>query len=476
MRLIQLTSVTLLLWATAAAAEITDVVDSYRAEVDEMLASHDAWLHSAAAPSTMLEAMQRGEVVWSQRYAGNWGGWLWVEWSKARQLYAAASHGLLVWQGAVLAGEVGEPEAETALANGMAVLRRINAHIEPWFSDDLDNWVERGLWLDRANAVGCCGEEYQFFHDMADRAFDDSQSPDYRIVGGIAVFPPVRGDETDPQDAYFASLNAAAESAVASGDPARIRAVLRSARLTLHLWDDPQIAELEQALHILDDRMRYAAAPVDVLLDRAAALPEGPVREAVLDAAEDGLLDRVGHLAPMLAVGALADAVERNSAQTQLIDSAKRLVQLRDDARNIFDRPSGASRFLSGLNAASQALDMANADDPQARESARIINDTAEAFPVRVSPVAPFSGPMGAVAGQLDQTKRAWDHASDALDGVAAAIGGDPGGLERAQAAARRLEDALDPRAFVTSMTEGFVEGVANNIPFARSIIGWLSE
>jgi hypothetical protein len=80
------------------------------------------------------------------------------------------------------------------------------------------------------------------------------------------------------------------------------------------------------------------------------------------------------------------------------------------------------------------------------------------------------------VAAQLDETRAAFDRASDAMTGVADAIGGDPAGLDRALGAAADLETTLNPRNVARKLTDGFMDGLASNVPFARSVIGWLRE
>ena len=62
------------------------------------------------------------------------------------------------------------------------------------------------------------------------------------------------------------------------------------------------------------------------------------------------------------------------------------------------------------------------------------------------------------------------------MEGVSDAIDGDSEGLVRAQDAARGLEEVLSPKRFIESVTRGFVDGVVNNVPFARSLYDWLKK
>ena len=261
----------------------------------------------------------------------------------------------------------------------------------------------------------------------------------------MALIPTVPQDGSVPllPEPALDGLTQSAADAIAKGDQAAIRGLIRDAEALQHISDDPALMELSQVLRLTGDRLAYADAPVTDLLDQAQEMEEGPLRDAVLQNAQDALLDRASHMAEMLA-GSKIDQEERESARTWVAANAKRLSQLLDDAQGRFDDPSAASRLFAGLSAASQALDAGARGDITGSETAQILQDIGDALPSAVSPVAPFAGPMGAVAAQLDSTRSGFELAAEALDGVSDAIGGDASGLDRAQVAAQRLESQAD--------------------------------
>lgn len=467
--------------AGAASADINATVDELLAEVKELSRAHDARWGYNAAPATLREAFEKGGNGFSMRYIQSWSGWLWIDWNETKGVYENTTWSLLNWRSAVKDGRAGEAETTLMLQEGVERLRDLTQQMEVWFEDDLKNEVERGLWIDRANAVGCCGDAWNYYHERAGHAFDDSISRNYDLIGNLSFIPPVpeAGGVPKLPAPQLSGLEQRAIDAINSGDAAAVRGLIRDAEALLHFTDDAGLQELSQLLSLIGDRLDYEQAPVADLLDRAEEMEDGPLRDAVLQSAQDELMDRAGHMAEILASSASGGNVseeERASARTWILDNAKRLSQLADDAQFRFDQASGASRLFAGLSGASKALDAVQAGDVRGSEAAEILQDLGDSLPGAVSPFAPFSGPMGAVSAQLDSTRSGFELAAQALDGVSDAIGGDASGLDRSQSAAQQLEEVLSPKRIVANMTDGFVKGVVNNVPFARSIYDWLKS
>ncbi len=463
--------------AGTATAEINTTVEALLAEVKELSRAHEARWGYSAAPGTLREAFEQGGNGFSMRYIESWSGWLWLDWNETKGVFERTSRGLINWRTAVNHGQADEAATEAMLKAGVARLHRINGQIQVWFEDDLKNEVERGLWIDRANAVGCCGDAWNYYHDRANHAFDDSISPNYSLIGRIALIPAIPEDGTVPglRTPDLSGLKDRAVEAIAAGDIAAVRGLIRDSEAMLNFSDDPQLLELAQVLRLTGDRLAFADKPVTDMLDKAHEMADGPLRDALLHDAQDALMDRAAHMAEMLANSETSEA-DRASARSWVLDNAKRLSQLVDDGQLRFDDPSPASRLFAGLGAASQMLDASERGDVTGSEAAQILQDIGDSLPVPVSPVAPFSGPMGAVSAQLDSTRSGFELAAQALDGVSDAIGGDASGLDRAQVAAQKLEEVLSPKRIVANMTDGFVKGVVNNVPFARSIYEWLKS
>ncbi len=463
--------------AGSATADINTTVEGLLADVKQLSQAHEARWGYNAAPETLGQAFEAAGIGFSMRYVDSWSGWLWLDWKDATGVFGSTSQRLRDWRGAVNRGQADEAQTEAMLRAGVARLHALNARMQIWFEDDLKNEIERGRWLDLADAVDCCDEPWTYYHTRADQSFDDSISPNYWLIGRIALIPPVPEDGAVPDLASpnLDALNQSVAEAIAEGDAAAIRGLIRDAEALLHFSDDPRLLELAQILRLTRDRLAYADAPVTDLLDRAQDLEQGSLRDAVLQEAQDALLDRAAHMAEVLA-GSEVSQDQRESARSWILANAKRLSQLVDDAQGRFDKSSAASRLFAGLSAASQALDAGERGSITGTQAAQILQDLADSLPAVVSPIAPFSGPMGAVSAQLDSTRSGFELAAQALDGVSDAIGGDESGLERAQTAARQLEDVLNPKRIVKNMTDGFVSGVVNNVPFARSIYEWLKS
>lgn len=470
----------LIVWPSAALADLRETIHDYEIEIAALESAHDEWLDYYAAPDALRQAFSGNGIGFSMMYVEAWGDQFYLNWNTAQGIYTKAKDRLSDWRYAVDSGRFDEAAVESMLAEGMQVLRRIDAQVDPWFRDDLRNSTERAYWLDQAHEVECCERIYYYYSELADRAYADSVSPDYSMVGRIQVFAAVPNEGglfSDPRLETFARLASKSEAAVQSGDREAIRSVIGDAAAMLTYYPRPETAELRDVLTLLDDRMRFEDAPVAELLNQAQAMERGPLRDSVLRAAQYALSERLGHLAPLLAAGVAAgDDTARSSVLTRLAAEAKRLVMLRDDIKDPLSPPSGLLRAVSGFTAAAEFLDIANKGDATAAEALAVINDFGGTFKGMVAPTAPFAAPAGLVAAQLDETRAAFDLASEAMTGVGDAIGGDPAGLDRALRAATALEQTLDPRNLVRKMKDGFIDGLVSNVPFARSIIGWFKD
>ncbi|MEP3274968.1 MAG: hypothetical protein ABJN26_12995 [Stappiaceae bacterium] len=474
-----------LIIGTQVRADVLEAIASLRTEIEKRKAAHDGKFGPKNSEQTMRAALGSGGVDWATRYAPDWSNWVWVNWSHAKGFYATTQNSLRDWEGAARGGRVDEGKISDIVRQGRQAFLAIDQDMDRWFQNDLDNYVERALYLDKANAIGCCEEAYKHLQKKAKEAFSDSIAPDYKDVADFAVMPPVpqAGQPvSDMRQRAFEVANARAEAAINAGDPVKMHRALQEAERVLRIYPSSDTENLAQVLALLNEQMRFAQAPVSELLDQASTQPPGDLRNALLAEAHEGLLDRMGYLAPIVAArDALRGDEERASAVTRLLAEAQRFAQLTDDLENPgitrWSNPSTGLRAVNGFKAAAELLDAAgNGGDPRAKELLKIVNDAAGTFKTPLSPTAAFAVPASIVAAQLDQTRSAWDHASDALDGVADAIGGDPSGLQRSEAAAQRLERALDPEAFAKSMSAGFVDGITQNVPFGRSILSWLQS
>ncbi len=463
----------------SAQADIRDEIAAYREEIVEMRQVHRTRYDRPVAQQLIRDAFTKAGIEESMHHADNWGDQVYLTWTRVEPIYQYALYRLNEWSWASPSERSDAADVSEMMAAGMTLLRGVDREVEGWFADDVANWTERALWLDAAEALGCCGDGYQRYGELANSAFDDSIFPDPHAVGRIEIFAAVPEEGAllgDWRGQRLARLTTLIEEAIASGDASEVRRAMQTARMSLAGVDTAEASTFAELLRILEERMSLQAVSVGDILDQAEALPDGVLRTVMLDMAQDELLARTGHLAPILAAQAGTEE-ERDSAATQVLDGLRRLSMLRDDAIAPLTPASGWARAASGLTAAAQLLDIANRGDATATEFNDITNNLGSAASrLRFAPTAPFAGHAGAIASQLDQVREAWGHAADALDGVAQAIGGDTSGLDRAIAASRLLDESLDPRLMVAEMTDGFIEGIASNIPFARSIIGWFDE
>lgn len=470
----------LLIWPSFAFGDLLEKIAGYRAEIRELSGRKDALYEYDFAGETMAKALSEAGAVFSLQHAGSWGGWLYLDWSSARNFYVVATERLAGWGRAVESGRFDEVAVDALLAAAMVRLRTIDEHIELWFRDNLKNAGERGYLLDQAHSVGCCSPLYEHYRSLADHAYDDSIGPNLRSIGDIRVIPepPAEGaDLRDERAQEFARASAEVEAATQSGELADMRQAVTGAAMVVSLYPGDDTAEVADVLRLLDERLRYQSSPVDTLIEQALAQEPGPLRDALLKDAENALLDRIGHLTPLLAAGAEAGTdEERASVLSKLLAEAHRLAMLRDDVKDPFSPPSGLLRAVSGLKAAAGILDIADNGDATAKEFVGAVNDLAGSFKLPVSPTAPFAAPAGVVVAQLDQTVIAYGHATDTLSGLTDAIAGDAEALERVLHSAEALEEALSPRTLVAKLTDGFLNGAASNLPFVRTIIGWFKD
>lgn len=435
------------------------------------------------APDTLDAAFVAGGIGWARRYKDAWGGWIFLDWDRARPFHRRNAARLGEWRQAVARGSVEAGPVLAALSAGMEAHRTVHEALTVWFRDDVKNAVERAYWLDRraeAAAPRCCDERYIAFGRLADRAFEDSISGDYRAIGNLVVFPPV---PREGEPAYTRrELRAGAMSrlgqriADAADRPGRAVAIAIDAALVLEALpvegDAPAAPALLDLLATLTgfDRERVAATLAE------AAAREGAERTAVLEAAREGLLERVGVTAPLAVASILAGRAAGNEADERdplaaLADDARVLARLADDLTDPTGPSSAALRAASGLTAAAEIVSIAGGERPDAARITATLTHTATALS-RGTPVpSAFAAPMGAVGAHVDNVAGAFGDATDAMDAVADAMRGDRAALERAEAAARRLDERLKSGNLLASMAEGAATAIVENVPFGSEIL-----
>lgn len=480
MKVVASTSI-ILFMVMSAHADFSEDVATMRAEVAEARSKYAEHLSYRSAPDTLDAAFATHGVGWAKRYAVDWGrGGLYLAWDKAKSYYDRADKTLQDWDSAVRRGRYGSDEITPLLNAGMKAFRISDRNMLAWFDEYIAEQVERGKLLDSYHAANTAGnkELAKYYLELSNHTSDDATRPTFLEMGKMVVIRPVpeeSGKLTSARDWAVNHTNHLAHLAIESGSRTDLRCAITEAERVLRNYPRPQTEELATLLQILNERLCFANRPITDLLDQAEKTLSGPLREALLSEAQDRLMGRMGHLAPILAANA-TDQAMRGKAVSDMLDLAKRITMLRDDYKNPASLPSGLLRSINGLKSAAGLLDLANSEDPSSQQIVDVINDATGTFPAPVSPTVPFAAPAGAVAAQLDRTREAWDHASGSLEGVADAIRGDAQGLVHAEAAAQKLEDALDPRAFLKDMTDGFINGVVSNLPFARSLIDFFRE
>jgi hypothetical protein len=216
MQFVRLLLPLLIVWPSVALADLRQTIRDYEIEIAALEAAHDEWLNRYPAQAALRQSFTEKGIDFSMMYVESWGDNIYLNWSAVRDIYTNAEYRLSDWKYTVGSGRFDEAVVEGMLAEGMQVLRHIDAEIDPWFLDDLKNSTERAYWLDRAHEVGCCDEPYYYYRDVAARAYADSISPNYLWVGRIQVFAPVPEDGgtfTDPRTQNFARLASQVEAA-----------------------------------------------------------------------------------------------------------------------------------------------------------------------------------------------------------------------------------------------------------------------
>jgi len=471
-----------------AHADVWQTAKQMRADIEIFKSQHKSKYGFKESQQTLSTAFEAGSVNWAQRYTEPWGGWVYVKWSETNSNYDTLNRKISAWEATVRSGQYTPEAVDVILRQGQRALRVLNQDVENWFQDEIENSVERGLFLDKVHAISlqsdwrtCCFALRDYYQNKADMAFADSIMPSRQERESrfeILPSPPGTGEELpDIRLLAIQRVNSSALAAIEANNPNAIRRALRDTQSLLRTYPDAGTDELMQFLTLLDDRFRYGQNPVSDLLELAANTGPGPLRDAVLLEAQDGLYDRLGHLAPLIAASSESDA-DQTSAVTNLLDLAKRLVMLRDDIKDPVAFPSGALRAISGLKAAADILDLANNKrEPRAKELMILINDIGGSTGRKtISPVSPIAIPSAIAVGQLQTVRIAWRDVTTALQGVGDTTRGDQSSFARSQAAAKRVKQTLRPETFLRSMTYGFIEGISANLPFVRSLWKWASE
>lgn len=462
--------------ATSTGANAVDRIEQMRLEIGEMRAAHDAKLNHDIAPVLMLEAMQSGGVGWAQRYSEPWGGWRYVDWSRLNGVYDNADHTLSSWDWAIRQGTVGEDEALRVLEPSFAALRALDAKVGPWFDEQLVHTINRARLLDLAYAAECCNATHQYWAAQAEHEANLAASiVDENFIGHLRLFPDVPepgAAPVNPMDQQLDRLREELEASADQANPAARIELLRRARVLFIANPSDKARELVTTLELLIDRYRFAAAPVEELLNRIESEEPGPVRDALLREAQSAYMDRLATLAPVLASEAAnGTADERQSTATKMLDYARRLTMFRDDLDEWSSPPSGLLKSLSALKTVTDLLDINENGNATASEMMTLINDAGTLVQTSwVAPTGGFSIPAGIATAQIDHTAKAWDEASTALDAVADVISGKPGAMERAKAASRRLQKLLSPRAYLSAIKDSLLPSYASNIPFLRAL------
>lgn len=367
------------------------------------------------------------------------------------------------------------------LSASMTAFRNIDQQVPDWFERDIARQVERARWFDPAHGTACCGHNqdsalYDYYRSRASDAANRVDGPDYQAIARIDVIapvPPTGQNLPDAASTMLQRLDDELARARQSTDAAAIRRFAGLASATLSTFPDSVPATAAAAVRVIDERLRFAADPMIEIIEAVEMLEPGALRDAKLDELQDALNDRLGHLSPILAAGALTgNEADRVDAIDRFFAEAKRVAMLVDDLKDPFSAPSGLLRSISGLKAASGILAL---DDkgPVAKDALGVINDVAGSVNLPVSPTAPFAGAAGMFTSQIGETRRAWDLVGDVLTG---AFSGTVEGMRSAKAASTELEAVLSPRNFGKRMAAGFAEGVASNVPFLRGFVAWLTE
>jgi hypothetical protein len=461
------------LWlATASQAQDTSGIDELIQTVRDARASLEAQYGSGAVGQTLTEAFAANGIGYSMRFADTWSGGLSAEWLRGVGFYLNAERRLQGWRAAVQYGRAQPGDAMAYLTPAMQQFQTIHGVVAVGLQEVVRVNVGAAHWLDLRARVPCCDGPYAFYTNAAAAVRDQSTAPNWHRIGGLQVIPAVADDGTvTPYRMTSERLQAYAESAAGADTPTDRARLTRALLCDLHLSGVPTDAYLSVLLELGANRIEATRVNVSDLLDRAERTEDPDLRAALLHQAQQVLFEQAGVAAPEAVAATLsADGYDAEDL-SDLIATTQRLARLRDD---LVDGGvlSGLSRGLAGFHAAAELAEAQ--DEPLlANEMRRLVDD----FATAVTPTGPrftalYAAQMGAVTAQLGATRDAFDAAADAMNGVADAIGGDLSGLDRAEAAAARIQRILDPRRIIAAMTEGAISSVSSLIPGARSWLG----
>ena len=463
-----------------AFADLSNTILAMRNEVAAREAALGARFGPNTVEQTLIAAFDRGSVGWaSGQYASSWSGWIYLDWDSVDDFYWTADQTLRAWAANWPQTGLEEAEVQALLDTGMAAFRRMDSEITHVFDLRLELTVQSGRIADRARAASLANQRdlYDYYRALGETVYANWPYRPIRSYGDVHVFPPFPAEGqpvTDMSAWAVARAEEFAQAAIASGDLNDARRAIQEGRAALAYYQGPDADEIRSILTYMEDRVRYGQQPLDVVFDQLRDLPDGPLRDALLNEAQDGIMDRMGHLISLMGAGAQTEE-ERRVTLTDALGLAQQLVMLRDDLNDPISMPSGALRAVNGLRTFTALMDIARDGDADAQQVVSMVNDLAGTSGTIVSPTAPFAIPAAMVSAELQQVKEAWGHGSDAMAGVRDAIAGDPSGVARAEAAGRRLQAALDPRTIGRAMSvEGLKASVAN-IPIVRSIVGFFT-
>ena len=103
----------------------------------------------------------------------------------------------------------------------------------------------------------------------------------------------------------------------------------------------------------------------------------------------------------------------------------------------------------------------------------RSVGTLASAWRRTRPPVTPFEIPSAVTAGLIDHNRRGLEAITTVVDGLPAAMSGDPQAIRNLLQASRRVEDVLTGRRYARAIWEAFNDRVARRFPFARTLAEW---
>ncbi|MBF9045210.1 hypothetical protein HKCCE4037_17845 [Rhodobacterales bacterium HKCCE4037] len=456
----------------ASPATADPAVEALIEEFSDAIAPVYAAYDHGNSDETLAAAFERHGS--SDYYLDAWSGWIFVDFSNSRGWYSASDRNLRSWNYAVDRGDITQAEALAVLEPAMdRALQIIELH-DAALARLTDAYGQRGALLDQAFAVGCCNATYYHFQEAAAAAMARGTLPDafFRMVTPI---PEYGAELAQPSEAADEILRRLAERDADDTPLWRDRNALSSFLIDLRAAGVPEEDPLYLTLAQAAERARLADLAPEQLLAEALELAEdSDVRSLLLAEAEGALEEQAAQMLYELAYHATAsDEVDHDSLAraAELAIGLEFLRRRAEDPTSI--APPGTGVRLYHAARAGLELIEATGEAPEAHEWRRLTNDLARATQGEGVPVtAAFALPAGAVAGQVQVASDGFHTAAEALNGVADAIGGDPDGLNRALAAAERLQEQLNPSNFIRSMVSGAAEGFVSIVPGGREILG----